>query len=132
MACIPLLDLAQANHFVSVRALQPLSTLADASKLLGRPDIVLQEAEHAIASRFFGVTGQLRVGTATLQEHSILQRDGMMVKTIGRTREALTDTPPVASDTSDTSDTSGASDESDPLVTPTDSVDPVAPQPDNP
>jgi hypothetical protein len=37
----------------------------------------------------FGVTGQLRMGQAVLQEHSILQRDGLEVKVVSRTREVV-------------------------------------------
>jgi general secretion pathway protein K len=39
-----------------------------------------------VASRFFSVTGQLQVGSNTVQEQSVLQRDGLLVKTLSRKR----------------------------------------------
>ncbi len=86
VACIPGLDMAQAKALVTSRASQHLTTLQDAEKRLANPAIHLDAALHAVASRFFGVTGQLRMGSYTMQEQSVLQRDGMDVKTLSRTR----------------------------------------------
>jgi general secretion pathway protein K len=66
-----------------------LSTLADAEKRVGDVEIKLNAESHAVDSRFFSVTGQLQVGQATLQETSVLQRDGMEVKILSRTREVV-------------------------------------------
>jgi general secretion pathway protein K len=51
--------------------------------------VQFDSTDHAVATRFFSVTGQLRLGQATVQEHSVLQRDGLVVKTISRTRQTL-------------------------------------------
>jgi len=89
MACVPKLDMAQARSLEAARDIRHLSTLADAEKRVGDAGIKLDAESHAVASRFFSVTGQLRVGQATLQETSVLQRDGMEVKILSRTREVV-------------------------------------------
>lgn len=89
MACVPKLDMAQARSLEAARDIRHLSTLADAEKRVGDAGIKLDAESHAVASRFFSVTEQLRVGQATLQETSVLQRDGMEVKILSRTREVV-------------------------------------------
>jgi general secretion pathway protein K len=89
MACIPKLDMAQARSLEAARNMRHLSTLADAEKRVGDVEIKLNAESHAVDSRFFSVTGQLQVGQATLQETSVLQRDGMEVKILSRTREVV-------------------------------------------
>lgn len=89
LASISHLDMAQARKLVDSRAMQHLKTLEDAQKLLDNPGIRLDAAEHGVSTRFFAVTGQLRVGQAHLQETSVLQRDGMEVRVLSRKREAL-------------------------------------------
>lgn len=85
------LDMAQAQHLVQVRATRPINTLMDAGELLNNPALQLDAAEHAVGSRFFSVTGQLRLGQSVVQEQSVLQRDGLTVKTLSRTRQAISD-----------------------------------------
>ena len=81
---------------MQARAASHMATLMDAEKLVNNPDVHFDANEQGVASRFFSVTGQLRVGQATLQERSVLQRDGLDVKTISRTREVLSpDAPPL-------------------------------------
>lgn len=95
VASVARLDLAQARSLVAARALRHMATLDDARQLLGNPEIQLNDEAHALSSRFFGVTGQLRVGQTTLQEYSLLQRDGMTVKVLMRSRGAQLDQPPL-------------------------------------
>jgi general secretion pathway protein K len=56
---------------------------------VGNAKIKLDAGQQDVSSRFFSVTGQLRMGQATLQETSVLQRDGMDVKILSRTREMV-------------------------------------------
>jgi len=88
-ASVPGLDLAQAEQLVQARAARPIDTLMDASRLVNNPEVQFDSTDHAVATRFFSVTGQLRLGQATVQEQSVLQRDGLSVKTISRTRQTL-------------------------------------------
>lgn len=95
MACIPKLNMAQARALEAARDAQHLSTLLDAEKRVGDAEIKLDAGLHAVATRFFSVTGQLRVGQTTLQETSVLQRDGMEVKVLSRTREVVQSSQPL-------------------------------------
>lgn len=94
MACIPNLDMAQARSLEASRDLKHLAALPDAEKRIGDAEIKLDASLHAVATRFFSVTGQLRVGQTTLQETSLLQRDGMQVKVLSRTREVVQSSRP--------------------------------------
>jgi general secretion pathway protein K len=89
MAAVPGLDMAQARELVQKRAATPIDTLMDALLRATSREAQFDPAEHSVASRMFGVTGQLRMGQAVLQEHSILQRDGLEVKVVSRTREVV-------------------------------------------
>ncbi|MDO8251071.1 MAG: type II secretion system protein GspK, partial [Rhodoferax sp.] len=44
------------------------------------------DAQHSVSSRFFEVRGNLQVDKTTVQEQSVVQRDGLEVKTLGRKR----------------------------------------------
>lgn len=89
MASIANLDMAQARKLIDARGQQHFKTLDDVQKLLDHPGIRLDAAEHGVTTRFFLVTGQLRVAQAQLQESSVLQRDGMEVRVLSRQREAM-------------------------------------------
>lgn len=88
-AVLPGIDLAQARRLVQLRAVKPFDNLED-SRLKVSPDLRLDSVEHSISSQFFSVVGQLRLGQHTLQERSVLQRDGMVIKILSRSREVLT------------------------------------------
>jgi general secretion pathway protein K len=87
-ASIPRLDLAQAQRMVSARQVSPFRTLADAGKLTGEAVGPLNAAQHSVNSRFFEVRGRLRQAQGVVEEHSVVQRDGLNVKTLWRDRGA--------------------------------------------
>ena len=89
MASVEGMTLAQARQMVQSRAVTPISTLMDALLVVSSPDVKFDAAQHSVASRFFSVTGQLRMGQSTLQERSVLQRDGLDVKILSRQREVM-------------------------------------------
>lgn len=89
LASVAGLDLAQARQWVQSRAAQPFETLPDARQRLTNPALQLDPAQHAVGTRFFSITGQLRVGQSTLQERSEVQREGLQVKVLRRQREVL-------------------------------------------
>jgi len=95
VASVPHLTTAQARQLVQSRATQPLGTLMDALLVVGDKEVQFDPAEHGVASRFFKVTGALRVGGNTVQEQSVLQRDGMVVKVVMRQRGVVAAIPPV-------------------------------------
>jgi general secretion pathway protein K len=89
VASVPGLDVAQARSLIAARASHHMESLADASQLLGIPASRFNATEHAVSSRFFGVTGQLQMGQTSLREYSMLQREGLDVKILDRTREVV-------------------------------------------
>lgn len=90
-ACVEAFELADAANFVRARNLSHLSSLNDASKAAGGAAARFNEAQHDVKTRFFEVRGSLQVDATTVQEQSVVQRDGMEVKTLWRRRGV---TPP--------------------------------------
>jgi general secretion pathway protein K len=87
-ASIPSLDLAGARQLVAARALSHFKSLGDASRQLSGKSIDLSEGQHSVASRFFEVRGRLRQDQVAVFERSLVQRDGLDVKTLWRERYA--------------------------------------------
>lgn len=85
-ACVEALALADAHRLVATRSAAPLTSLAEAKKATGKADAVLTESQHSVSTRFFEVGGALQLGSTTVQELSLVQRDGMTVKTLVRQR----------------------------------------------
>jgi hypothetical protein len=52
-------------------------------------------AQHGVGTQYFEVYGRLRLDRTWVEEHSLLQRNGVTVTTIWRTRGAGATTPPV-------------------------------------
>jgi len=87
-ACISSLDMAQAQQLVNVRKTSHFRTLADAATQIGQTKAPLDAAQHSVNSRFFEVRGRLRLGQTVVEERSVVQRDGLEVKTLWRDRGA--------------------------------------------
>lgn len=92
-ACVEGFDLADADRLVRGRNATHLAALSDASKLSGKTDAQFDAARHSVSSRFFEVRGTLRIDQATAQEQSVVQRDGLDVKTLSRQRGVVGATP---------------------------------------
>jgi len=88
VAAVPGLDMARARRAVSQRALTPFKSLADVSTVIGSTEEPLSDAHHATASRYFEVTGSLRLGERVVNERSLVQRNGLQVNTLWRERTA--------------------------------------------
>jgi general secretion pathway protein K len=84
------LDAAGAREWLQLRATQPLKQIDDLAQRLGRPGLLVNAVDHGVASRYFAVTGQLRLGQRTVQESSVVRRDGMRVVTLSRNRSLQT------------------------------------------
>jgi general secretion pathway protein K len=94
------LDLAGAEKLIAARSRKHFSTLADASQALGNPAVAFTDGSHSVASRFFEVRGQLRLEDLTVFERSLVQRDGLSVRTLWRVRGVSNDAPnPAGADT---------------------------------
>jgi general secretion pathway protein K len=93
VASVPNLTPAQARQLIQSRATQPLGTLTDASLVVTDPKVKFDPAEQGVTSSFFSATGRLRVGANTVEEQSVLQRNGLLVKTLSRKRGVLVQSP---------------------------------------
>lgn len=92
-ACVESFDLADADRLVRERKATHLAALTDAGKLSGQLEAQFDAARHSVSSRFFEVRGTLRIDQATVQEQSVVQRDGLDVKTLSRQRGVASTTP---------------------------------------
>ncbi len=88
-ACIPGLDMAQAQRLASSRQTAHFRSLAEAGKLV--PDIAteLNDQQHGVNSQFFEAQARLRMDQTMVEERSVVQREGLNVKTLWRDRGAL-------------------------------------------
>ena len=62
---------------------------APLSQALGNSTVAFTDGIHSVASRFFEVRGQLRLEDLTVYERSLVQRDGLSVRTLWRVRGVL-------------------------------------------
>jgi general secretion pathway protein K len=95
-ACVPALDLDGAQRIVSEREKKHFNATAEVGQLI--PAIASQlNQDHSIATRFFEVRGRLRLAQTIVQERSLVQREGLAVKTLWRERATLPKFDPAAS-----------------------------------
>ncbi len=87
-AALEPLDLADAKKLVAARALSHFQKLDDANAVV--EGLANHFGNHsgsfAVATRYFEVTGRLRMGQITVQERSLVKRNGTDVKTLWRER----------------------------------------------
>jgi general secretion pathway protein K len=88
-AMIPALEMADAQRLVRSRGESHLRTLTDANELVLALQGQLSDTRHSVVSRFFEVRGRLRLDQLVVEERSVLQRDGLEVKTLWRERGAI-------------------------------------------
>ena len=94
-AVIPGLDMAQAERLVTTRQFAHFRTLSDAGKVVPDAASDLNETQHSVTSNFFEVLGRLRLDQTVVDERSVVQRTGIVVKTLWRDRgsQGLQTTP---------------------------------------
>jgi general secretion pathway protein K len=89
-ASVPTLELDGARKIVSERSRQHYKSLADVGNVLPALAGLFNEGQHSVASRFFEVTGRLRLAdgeqSTVVMERSVVQRDGLDVKVLWRER----------------------------------------------
>jgi len=83
-AAITDIDLARAQRLVSQRERAPFKSLADVTAVI--PGLQLNATDHSVNTRFFEVRGKLRTPRGTVEEQSVIQRDGMEVRILRRER----------------------------------------------
>jgi general secretion pathway protein K len=86
-ASIPGLSLSDAQRLVQQRERQHWSSVDAFQKNLGRP-ISLSDT-HSVNTQYFEVLGRLRMPQTTLQERSLVKRDGQDLKVLWRESGSL-------------------------------------------
>ncbi len=91
-ACVAAFDMADATRLVRARSLSHLRTIEDAAKASGNLAAKFESTLHDVKTRYFEVRGTLQIEQATVQEQSVVQRDGGVppkVTTLSRRRSAV-------------------------------------------
>jgi len=89
VAVLPGLDAGQAQQMVATRALAHYPTVADGLKAANIGADKVDSTQLGVATRYFAVRGQLRIADTTVQELSLIDRQGTNVKVLWRKRESL-------------------------------------------
>ena len=87
-ACVAAFDMADAVRLVRARSASHLTAIDDAAKASGNLTAKFYSAQHSIMTRYFEVRGILQLEQVTVQEQSLVKRDGMSVTTESRQRSA--------------------------------------------
>lgn len=88
-AVIPGLDISSARQWENERNTKPWESLDDVRKRMGPLAQNLSDKRHSLNTRYFQITGQLRLNSVTLIERSLVVREGIVSKTVWRERRAL-------------------------------------------
>lgn len=94
-ACVEAFDLADAHRLVTARSATHLGALSDAGKMSGNAAAKFDPEQHSIVTRFFEVRGKLQVEQTTVQEVSVVQREGLDVRTLWRQHGVAPAAPPL-------------------------------------
>ena len=89
MASLPGLDLAQARQWVALRERGHWASLEAAKQALGPVGKNLQAGQHDVKSRFFEVTGRMRIDDVVQVEQLLVKRDGNQVNMVWRVRSPV-------------------------------------------
>lgn len=88
-ASIPRADRALASRLTQLRQSQPFQSLDAAATALGLASSDLNPLQHAVGSQYFMVAGRMRLEQTTVQEVSLIERQGRSVTTLWRERGVL-------------------------------------------
>ena len=89
-ASVPALDLAGATRLVAQRTRRPFKSVGDAAAQVPRGSAGFDDIQLGVNTRFFEVHGRLRLDRLWVEEHSLLQRQGLDVRIVWRERGAGT------------------------------------------
>jgi len=92
-ASVPGLELQQAKQWATARASQPFDNLEAVRSRMGKTAENINDTQHAVSTRYFEVTGQLRHAQVYQLQKSLIQRDGKDSKTIWREQRGLRSEP---------------------------------------
>jgi general secretion pathway protein K len=86
-ASVPGLDIAGATRLVAARESAHFATIADAGRLSNAVKEASASGQLSVTTRFFEVRGRIRLDQAVVEERSVVQRDGLNVRTLWRDHE---------------------------------------------
>ena len=92
-AALPSVDMGQAQQLVASRSSSHFKTVAEGLKAANVGEGTSRAVDNndfSVGTRFFAVRGRLRLGESTVQEVSLVERSGSLVKVIWRQREVQT------------------------------------------
>jgi general secretion pathway protein K len=92
-AALPSVDMAQAHQMVVSRANSHFKSVAEGLKAAGVGEgtsTSVDVNDFSVGTHFFAVRGRLRLGDSTVQEVSLVERSGTLVKVVWRQREVQT------------------------------------------
>jgi general secretion pathway protein K len=89
MASLPGIDLAQDRQWVSLRERGHWPSLEAARKALGAAGQNLQTGQHDVQSRYFEVTGRMRIDDVVQVEQLLVKREGNQVHMVWRKRSPV-------------------------------------------
>lgn len=88
-AAIPSLDISSARQAVKIRENQPFQDLRQAIEVLKLGNNILNGDVHSVGSSYFLVIGRMRIEETTIEEVSLIKRQGRNAQTIWRDRGVL-------------------------------------------
>jgi general secretion pathway protein K len=88
------LSIANARQLVERRTRSYFKTIDDANAGLPSGGSRFNEIQHSVGTQYFEVQGRLRLDRTWVEEHSLVQRNGITVTTLWRTRGAGATTTP--------------------------------------
>ena len=88
-AAVNTIEMADAHRLITARSAKHLASLDDAAKATGIARALFNTTQHSVSSSYFEIQGKLQVEQTTVQEYSVVQRDGLDVKTLWRRRGVL-------------------------------------------
>ncbi len=88
-AVIAGLDISTARQWESERNTKPWESLDGLRQRMGPLAHNLNDKRHSLNTRYFQITGQLRLDSVTLVERSLVMGEGIVSKTVWRERRAL-------------------------------------------
>jgi len=89
MASLPGVDLATARQWVSLRERGHWASLDAARQAMGPAGQYLQSEQHAVQTRFFEVTGRMRIDDVVQVEQLLVKREGHQVHMVWRLRSPV-------------------------------------------
>jgi len=87
-ATVPDMDMATAKQVVARRTLKYFTAVKDADSVLRDQANAFTEQRHSVATSYFEVEGRLRLDNTFVEEHSLLNRNGINVTVLWRERGA--------------------------------------------